>query len=108
MSRKFLVPLLVAGAVSLGSCQTLTPADVSGLLSQVSAITSTVCRAVPTAAALVALINAGIGATAGGLATAFCQAFQTATPAKAARRFGAPLHARATYACAGRICGWRL
>jgi hypothetical protein len=110
MLRKLAATTVVAATLTFGGCSTLTPTNVTSLLQEVAAITRVACKAVPAAAALVTLINAGVGAGAAALAAAFCSAFQSATPvtppaASASRRFGA---SRSTYMCAGSICGWRV
>ena len=111
MLRKLAATAAVAATLTFGGCSTLTPTTVTSLLQEVTAITRVACGAIPAATALITLINAGVGASAGALAAAFCQAFQSATPVgqstvSAARRLSAP--ARGIYMCAGTICGWRV
>ena len=108
MLRNLSATATVAATLTFGGCSTITPTNVTSILAEVSAITRVACGAVPAAAAIATLINAGIGASAGALASAFCGAFQTAVPVAplaSASRFG--FGAR-RYMCAGNICGWRV
>lgn len=115
---------VLASAILLSNCVTTTPGQVSSIttsfLTAVDQTVATVCQAVPEAAAIISLVNSGIGLSVGGVASAFCSAFANAVPAPApaaarlrakrfahrfGRRFGA---SNPTYMCAGAICGWRL
>ena len=115
MFRKASIALSLGAALLLSSCAGLNPTSVgtitSAFIKEVDAVVLTICKAVPEVTAIVSLVNAGIGLSVGGVATAFCQSFATAVPAPApaARRFGRRFGgSTSSYMCAGSICGWRV
>lgn len=113
--KKLIVAATAAAAISLGSCSTITPGQVTtitqALLGEATVIAETVCAAVPTATALITLLNAGVAAEASALATAFCQAIQSAVPVSSAAS-GALKSGRRykVYVCVpgSKICGYKL
>lgn len=120
--RKLAIVAVAAAALSLSACNTLSPSTVSSLttsfITAVEKTAATVCSAVPEVSAIITLVNSGIGQSVSGVASAFCAAFATATPAPVkagrrappvmARRFGRRFGGGPTYECAGSICGWKL
>jgi hypothetical protein len=119
--RKFLLASAVSTSIALSGCGSITPGEVTSitttLYDDALAAIVTGCNAVPDATALIALINQGVAQTAGALATAFCNAIESASPSPAPasqaikmkallRRFGVSKASLAHY-CNGKVCGWK-
>jgi hypothetical protein len=98
--RKLAYALLTAGSIGLGGCASITPANVTTVISQVQADAVAVCGFLPTAATVANIISAGnpLIATVSAIAEAICSAV---LPAKLGRKLaviptvnGVPIHGR--------------
>lgn len=117
MIRKFAIASLISVSMALSGCANLTPGSVSSvttsLLQEVEQVVAVTCSAIPEAAAVISLLNAGVAGTAAALGLAFCNSFAAAqpkpTPVPASMRLKARalgLSASPQRYCAGNICGW--
>jgi len=106
--RKLIITITLACGIAVSGCSTLNPGTAT-FLGEVQALAAQACKFVPAISTIVAIFNAGIAVTVGGIATTICAALPPPASAQMQKlhRYGAGPAVTVSNVGTIPITGWR-